>query len=66
MARNLEFEDESQAACYIMDSVINGNRSQARKFLRDLYPEQRDTALSHIKDCYSNEQYIELLEMAVC
>ena len=64
MARNLEFQDESEAACYIMDSLINGNRSQARRLYNGLYSDQRELAYQYINEVYLLEQWMELMQVA--
>ena len=64
MARNLEFEDESSAACYIMDSLLNGNRSQARNLYTGLYREQKTIAIDYIAELYPNADVLDLLRLS--
>lgn len=50
MARNLELQNESEAADYIIQSYLNGQIKQARSLYIGLNKEQRNVAVEYIRD----------------
>lgn len=50
MARNLEFNDTSEAADYIMQSYLNGQHAQAKRLYMGLTKAERTKAVDYFRE----------------
>jgi hypothetical protein len=63
LVKDLDFETEVDYFDYMISSLVNGNRDQARQLFKDLPRDYKHNALEWMKDCgYSKERdfYISL------
>lgn len=50
LARNFDFETQEDAAQYIFNSYINGNKKQARELYLGLTKNERNNAVAYVRD----------------
>lgn len=63
LAKYYDFEEENQYYNYILDSITNGQRQQARMLYGKLMPRDKETCRYYVKSHYNTDTYVEFLEV---